>query len=211
LGPANSSQEDQLAQELESAVAVVVGQLRSGPQPRGHGGLHTADALQSIAVARAAAEAIEQATTALAGQARAAGCTWAEIGAALSISRQAAHQRFGERQRDEADGTATALARRARQIFAQVNEGEWDSVSADWHQVMHDANALERVREAWSSVTATAGPLQKVWNCRPARSDGPYRTVDVPLSFKHGPMKGRVVFTEDAKVAGLFVLLPDAP
>ncbi len=181
----------------------MVGQLRAGRQ--------AGRALQSIAAARAAADAIERATTAAVGQARAAGSTWQEIGEVLSISRQAAHQRFGQRHRGAADAADEMLARRARQIFAQVDAGEWDAASADWHQLMHEADALTRVREAWDGITATAGPLQKVWDSRPAHNDGPYRIVDVPLSFHHGPMRGRVVFTHDAEVAGLFLSPPDDP
>jgi hypothetical protein len=34
--------------------------------------------------------------------------------------------------------------------------------------------------------------------------------VDIPMSFEASDMKGRVVFDQDGKVTGLFVLSPDA-
>jgi hypothetical protein len=35
--------------------------------------------------------------------------------------------------------------------------------------------------------------------------------VDIPLSYEAGDMKARVAFGTDEKVAGIFILTPDAP
>jgi hypothetical protein len=42
------------------------------------------------------------------------------------------------------------------------------------------------------------------------RQAGDLTIVDVPLTFEASEMKGRVVFDRKGKVAGLFILKPDA-
>ena len=69
---------------------------------------------------------------------------------------------------------------------------------------------VERLDEAWRQIIATAGALETIGTSSVNRK-GPYRIADVPLIFKHGPMKARVVFNHAEKISGLFVLLPDAP
>ncbi len=166
--------------------------------------------LQALNADRVAADAIEQATRVIVAGARAAGHTWQEIGEVLSISRQAAHQRFGERRPDATTTDDAVILARAREIFEQAGALEWDRVSADWNQAMHDGLGVERLSEAWAQIISTAGPFEAV-RAGVITRRGPYRIVDVPLSFRFGPMKGRVVFTLESEVSGLFVLLPDAP
>jgi hypothetical protein len=43
-----------------------------------------------------------------------------------------------------------------------------------------------------------------------ARQAADLTIVDIPMSFEAGEMKGRVVYDEDGRVTGLFVLRPDA-
>lgn len=190
---------ERLARVLESNLAVVSATLR--------GGVDAAAPLTALLAARTAADGVEQATRELVRQAREAGHTWQELGGLLAISRQAAQQRFGQ---PPADPEHAAFVRRAAEIVAQVNAGEWSKVTADWDEVMHRELGADRLAEQWERIVASAGSLEEIGRGALV-SKGPYRLADVPLVFEHGPMKARVVFRHDAKVSGLFVLLPDAP
>jgi hypothetical protein len=166
--------------------------------------------MSALLAARTVADAIEQATQALVSRAREAGHTWQEIGELLSITRQAAQQRFGERPAGQAEAEHTALARRAAEIVTQLDAGDWDAVISDWDEVMRSEMSLKRLTEAWRQILASAGSLEGIGRASVLRK-GPYRIADVPLVFTHGPMKARITFNHSGEVSGLFVLLPDAP
>jgi hypothetical protein len=163
--------------------------------------------LTALLAARTAADAVEQATRVFVTEARAGGRTWQEIGELLAISRQAAQQRFGA---PAPDGEHAPLARRAVEVVGQIEAADWGRVTVDWDEAMHAELGPERLAEAWSRITASAGELQTIGRATVVRK-GPYRIADVPLVFTHGPMKARVVFSHDERISGLFVLLPDAP
>jgi hypothetical protein len=56
---------------------------------------NSTDALNMLGAVRLVELAANQARRAIVDEARAGGFTWAEIGDALGVSRQAAHERFG--------------------------------------------------------------------------------------------------------------------
>ena len=198
---------DQQIPELRSRVALVLAQnlsvvnsvLRAEPD--------AASPMSALLSARTAAEAIEQATRILVQQARDAGRTWQEIGELLTITRQAAQQRFSQ---SVSETEHAHLAARAGEVVGQVDAAEWEDVTADSDETMRAELGVERLAEAWGKIIASAGPLQTIGQSSVTRR-GPYRIADVPLIFEHGPMKARVVFNHDDKISGLFVLLPDAP
>lgn len=163
--------------------------------------------MTALLSARMAADAIEQATGVLVAEARGAGRTWQEIGELLSITRQAAQQRFTERAADPQDG---ALAARAVEVVRQIEAEAWSKVTADWDEVMQSKLSVEQLAETWQQIVLNTGRLQTVGQSSVTRK-GPFRVVDVPLVFAHGPMKARIAFNHDEKISGLFVLLPDAP
>ena len=171
------------------------------------GAADAAPPLTALLSARMAADAIENATSVLVAEARDAGRTWQEIGELLSMSRQAAQQRFTERAPDPRDAL---LAARASEVVDQMEAEAWSEVTADWDEVMRSELSAEQLAETWQQIMLSAGPLQTVGQSSIVRK-GPFRVVDVPLVFAHGPMKARIVFNHDAKISGLFVLLPDAP
>ncbi len=198
---------DEQAAEARSRVALVLHHNLSAVSAALRGEPEAPSPMSALLSARTAAEAIEQATRLLVAQARASGRTWQEIGELLAISRQAAQQRFSQ---SAGDSEHRHLAARAAEVVAQVDAGAWDEVTADWDDVMRGELGMERLSQAWSAITASAGPLQTIGDSSVARR-GPYRIADVPLIFEHGPMKARVVFNHEDKISGLFVLLPDAP
>jgi hypothetical protein len=191
-----------LALVIERNVAVVIAALRmNGPSEL--------SPMSALLAARTIADASEDATRTFVQQARERGHTWQEIGELLSITRQAAQQRFAERSPGEAEAQHFVLGQRAAQIVAQVSDGDWDAASADWDEVMLAELSRTRLAKAWSQIVASAGPLEEIG--RPAVTrKGPYRIADVPLIFEHGPMKARITFNHSGAVSGLFVLLPDA-
>jgi hypothetical protein len=163
--------------------------------------------MTALLSARMAADAIEQATSVLVAQSRRAGRTWQEIGELLSITRQAAQQRFNE---GTSDPQHAALASRAAEVVSQINAGAWAEVTADWDEVMRTKLSVDQLAETWQQIVLNTGPLQTIGQSSVTQK-GPYRIVDLPLLFMHGPMKARVAFNHDQKISGLFVLLPDAP
>jgi hypothetical protein len=188
-----------LAQILERNAELVAAALRHAPG--------ASPPLTALLAARTTADAVEQATRMFVRRARSAGATWQEIGELLTISRQAAQQRFAE---VAPDAEQVALKDRAVELIGEIDAGRWDRATADWDEPMQAKLGPERLAEAWRTVTASAGELQTIGQAALVRR-GPYRIADVPLLFAHGPMKARVVFAHDGRVSGFFVLLPDAP
>jgi Protein of unknown function (DUF3887) len=197
-----AAQRGSLALALERNAEAVAGRLRSPGE--------SADALEALLCARTLADASEDATRLLVADARAAGRTWQEIGQLLSVSRQAAQQRFRARAGEEQVEGAAALKRRATEIVEQIAAGDLEGASVDWDQTLREKLTHEALAEAWQQVSAGTGGLERIGRPSVTRR-GPYRVADVPLSFEHGPMKARITFNHDATIGGLFILLPDAP
>jgi hypothetical protein len=78
--------------------------------------------LAALRAARTAAAAIKDATQGLVTEARQAGHTWQEIGQLLSISRQAAQQRFTAPRPDDPAHQFAALGRRAAPIVQPLGD-----------------------------------------------------------------------------------------
>lgn len=101
------------------------------------------------------------------------------------------------------------LAQRSMEIIQQIRDRDWDRVTADWNETMRSKLTIEQLAAAWEQVLSNAGALQTIGRPSIVRK-GPFRVADVPLAFEGGPMKARVTFNHDNRVAGLFILLPDA-
>jgi hypothetical protein len=166
-------------------------------------------ALAALVAARTAAEVIEDATRVLAERARADGHTWAEIGALLRTTRQAAQQRYGGEAMETTKPEDAVLAQRATEIVEQLRDGEWEAVTLDWAKVMRDKMSADELAEVWRQLGTSVGALQTAGRPSVVRK-GPFRVADVPLAFEHGPMKARVTFDHDDAVCGLWFLPPDA-
>lgn len=164
--------------------------------------------LTALLAARTVAEVIEDATRLLVDDARAAGHTWTEIGQVLRTTRQAAHQRFSGAA-EPGTSSYAPLERRAGQIVAQMRDGDWSGVVADWDATMRERLTVEGLAGVWRQLAGNTGALEAIGRPSAVRK-GPFVIVDVPLAFEHGPMKARVTFNRDRTVAGLFILLPDA-
>jgi len=146
--------------------------------------------------------------------AREAGGTWQQIGDALGTTRQAAFQRFGRpidpRTGEQMDKTTLDGAEeRAVEIFAELAAAQWQAVHERFDETMAAALGVEKLADTWATVVGTVGGYEQPG---PAfvRRQADYTVVDLPLAFEAGDMTGRVAFRGDGRVAGLFVLNPDA-
>jgi hypothetical protein len=146
--------------------------------------------------------------------ARTAGRTWQELGDVLGVTRQAAFQRFGH---PVDPGTSEPMsgaippdaAPRATQLMIDWTEARFDRVRADFNANMSERMSESGLRDAWAQLAGLVGAYERMGQAS-ARRAGDLTIVDIPMSFEAGEMKGRVVYDEDGKVTGLFVLFPDA-
>jgi Protein of unknown function (DUF3887) len=144
--------------------------------------------------------------------ARSAGRTWQELGDVLGVTRQAAFQRFGhpvETGEPMSAAVVSGAAERATQLMIDWIEGRYDAVTADFNQVMSEKMPAAGLRDAWARLAGLVGRYEQLGEAV-ARPAGDLTIVDIPMSFEASEMKGRVVYDQDGKVTGLFVLHPDA-
>ncbi|WP_299575596.1 hypothetical protein [uncultured Williamsia sp.] len=188
--------DDDLAARLRSAAAViaaVVGGDADAPRP-----------MSAVAATDALQEALDESRRETVARARAAGHTWAEIGALLHISRQAAQQRFGKTSPNADDLAADRIVARTRQIAGQFIDHDFAGIRSDWSQVMLDGIDESALATLWTGLERDGGPVQTLG--KPVVGvRGPYRVVDLPLVLTYGPMWLTVSFAHDDSVAGLWV------
>jgi hypothetical protein len=151
-------------------------------------------------------------------QGRDAGHTWQEIGDLLGVTRQAAFQRFGKpidpRTGEPMDKTVRMpdAAERAIKIAAAVLDGRMDEARGSFNAQVLAAFTDEVRGDALATVTGLVGAFEGFGDSAPfVRRIGDHTVVDIPLRYEAGDMKARVAFDMDEKVAGLFILAPEAP
>jgi Protein of unknown function (DUF3887) len=179
--------------------------------------IHDVDGEPPLGAVRQALVALREAETRLrtcVEVARESGRTWAEIGDVLGTTRQAAFQRFGRpidpRTGEPMDAVLPGAAQAAVALFVALAEGDWAAVRQDFDekvaQALPDAAA---VASTWAMIAGRFGRYEQRMGEPFARQLGDYTVVDVPLQFEIGEQIGRVSFSRDGKVAGLFVLPPE--
>jgi Protein of unknown function (DUF3887) len=174
--------------------------------------------LDLVRRAREVDELAEQVLRLSVQQCRDAGHTWQEIGDLLGVTRQAAFQRFGKpidpRTGAPMDKTVhmTDAGERARAIATDVLEGRMDQARPSFNDEVREKFTDEVRLDALATVTGLVGTFEGFADAEPfVRRVGDYTVVDLPLHYEAGEMKARVTFDHDEKVAGLYILLPDAP
>jgi hypothetical protein len=173
------------------------------------------DPLASVDSARALTRAAEDALRASVDRARAAGHTWQEIGDLLGTSRQAAFQRFG-RPIDPRTGKPMAqtqplpgAADRAIALFVDYVAADYDAVSRDFDDTMRKEVPIDKLAAVHAHVTGMVGAYEGMGEPL-TRVIGDHTVVDIPLRFEAGDMRGRVTYSADGTIAGLWLLRPDA-
>lgn len=151
-------------------------------------------------------------------QSRDAGHTWQQIGDLLGVTRQAAFQRFGKpidpRTGEPMDKTVrmTDAGGRAAAVAADIIEGRLESARPLFTEQVATAFTDEVRGSALATVTALVGEFEGIAAAEPVvRRVGDLTVVDVPLNFEAGDMKARVAFDADERVAGFYILAPEAP
>jgi hypothetical protein len=146
--------------------------------------------------------------------AREAGCTWSEIGDVLGTTRQAAFQRFGRpvdpRTGEPMRALVPGATERAVALLVNLAEGDWDAARHDFGaKIAKSLPDAAAVAATWAALAGRFGRYEHGMGEPFAHQLGDFTVVDVPLRFEVGEQVGRVSFTRDGKVAGLFVLPPE--
>ncbi len=151
-------------------------------------------------------------------QARDAGHTWQELGDLLGVTRQAAFQRFGKpidpRTGEPMDKTVhmTDAGERATKVVTDVLEGRMDEARQSFNAQVLEAFTDEVRGSGLATVVGLVGAFEGFGEGEPfVRRIGDHTVVDIPLRYEAGDMKARVAYDADEKVAGIFILPPEAP
>lgn len=168
--------------------------------------------LDTVSAARELRRAADDALGAAVADARDRGATWAELGAVLGTSRQAAFQRFGQPREPGTDRPLVAVplpgaGDAAIEVLVAFFAGDLARVRRDFTVAMAELDD-DRLLAVGRQVAATVGSLQSLGEPF-ARRVGALTVVDVPVRCEAGELTGRLAFTDTGGVTGLFVL-PDA-
>lgn len=183
---------------------------------------------------RDAQQAIEHAHKQLddaVADARESGSTWAEIGAALGMSRQAAFKRFG-RPKNPTTGAVMAarstdhLPELAEQFFTLVSKGDETGVMGMLHHRVRKELPWSDIIDLWTQVVTELGELEGfsdtfVTTPKGTRPEGGilgkiggkilgYAVAVTTVNFEAGEMMGRVAFDNDDAIVGILILPTDA-
>ena len=198
--------DDAMAVQLKETAAALGDALRHGDEG------HVPAALNTVRLAARMRAVADEALLLCASRARAAGHTWQEIGDALGTSRQAAFQRFGKpvHPRTGAPMTENLLpdaGRLALEVLEAWMSGHDDELTAKFDDTMRAQLPPDKLAQTWPQLTGLVGAYE---NCGDpiVRPFGEHTIVNVPMEFEAGPMTGRIVFDQDGRIAGLFVLRP---
>jgi hypothetical protein len=99
---------------------------------------------------------------------------------------------------------------RARSLFTDWIEGHYDQVVAGFDATMTARLPVDQLTAAWSQIVGMVGSYQRMGEPL-VRRLGDYTVVDIPLTFDGGQMKGRVSYTTEGQVSGLFIVTPETP
>ena len=203
------SEEPTLPTQIEQAAQLLADALRhTDGVPSGLSSVQLAVALRGVA---------DEALAICVRQAREAGHTWQELGDVLHTTRQAAFQRFG-RPGSVATNPGTG-ARMSNDVLPGAGElalaligaffdGQDEQVIADFDETMLAQLPAEKLDDVRLQLLDLVGSYQSAGEPF-VRRIGKHTVVDVPLEFEAGPMKCRVSYDQEGRVAGLFVLNPD--
>jgi hypothetical protein len=198
---------DVLSLMLRTNAELLVDRLKQGPAA-GEGSV-----IAALAAATSLGAVLDDVVVALVRQARSEGDSWAAIGYALQVSRQAAFQRFGSRtgEATEMGGEISADApKRGVQALRQFLDGEFEALRADFDQRMSEGCPVTLLDSVRSSLTGELGQVLEVGDPSVTSRSG-YTVVDIPITYEKGQRKGRVALDPDARIAGFFVLMAEVP
>ncbi len=163
--------------------------------------------------------------------ARERGSTWAEIGTALNMSRQAAFKRFG-RPKDPLTGEVMTrrstdhLPELTEKFFRLVADGEEERAMGMLHHKTRKELPWSSIIEVWSQVVSEYGSLESFDNTFVTTPKGTKPEGGIvgkiggkltgialgvtTINLEAGEMMGRVAFDKDDAVVGILILPTDA-
>lgn len=186
------------------------------------------DGLARVAQAhRAAAEAQRDLHLAV-EEARVAGHSWAAIGHALGVTRQAAFKRFGTPRDPRTGDTMTPAPLRTGELLAaaerlwhRLDAGDYDAVREQMTDEVAAVLTREAVLGTWAQVVAETGNLEQCRDPRVELPDGsPVADGDPVLGVlvahaelvcEAGSWVGRVALDGERRVVGLYVTGLETP
>ncbi|MFI2101668.1 hypothetical protein ACH436_00095 [Isoptericola sp. NPDC019693] len=180
--------------------------------------------MREIRAALQAVQTARQQLDAAVRKARAQGHTWAEIGAEMGMSRQAAFKRFGRptdpRSGEEIRGRGTdEVVALTDRVFALVAAGQHEELAGLMEPRTAEELTPDVVGAAWRSVLAEVGGLDR---CRGTQVELPDGSVvadgeqvlgtvigTTTLVCEAGEVLGRVAFDDASRVVGLLIVPTD--
>jgi len=108
------------------------------------------------------------------------------------------------------DRELEGLGAEGLKVVRQWAAGERGLVVPRFDKAVHERLDAAGLAATWAHVEGLSGNLLTVGRPKVA-ARGKYRVVDIPLAFERGPMKARVSFDSEDRIAGLFLLYPDLP
>jgi hypothetical protein len=108
---------------------------------------------------------------------------------------------------------ADVLRPKAASITDVFARNDWKVVRADFDATMLAAPQASEsgLAAAWQQLVAKVGAYRSRSEPVQIPKPGDVIVLDTPMQFERGPMKSRVSFHPDGKVAGIFILVPEAP
>lgn len=162
--------------------------------------------IAALAATRSLGLIVEDTLRALVAQARAEGHTWAEVGAVLRVTRQAAFQRFGTSPSVDDPGVDTPpLDEAAAKTVTLVDDllaGRWEAVEKDLTTKLSTLLPRELLESTRARVARQWGPPLEMGTAVVTVQDG-LTVVDLPMAFERQDATCRVVYTREGQIAGL--------
>ncbi|WP_338750208.1 hypothetical protein [Janibacter alittae] len=159
-------------------------------------------------------------------EARSQGQTWAAIGQALNMSRQAAFKRFGEvtnpvdgRKIEGVRMSIDQVRRTTEQVFDLISAGEYDKLEQLIHPEVRNELPASLISETWARVLTEVGVKESYVDTHVALPAGERIEEDdqilgtvvgvTTLNCEAGEMMGRVAVDDHQRVVGLLIVTPD--
>lgn len=182
------------------------------------------DSLARLAEARRALDRAQQQVVEGVSTARAAGHSWAEIGAALGVTRQAAFKRFGT-PRDPRTGetmiptmTPPEVAALVERVFRLLDDDDITTLTGLMTPDTAQTLTPQVLRETWARAVAENGRLVEVRDTTVHLPDGSVlhdgeRALGTvvgrcELACEAGSWAGRVAVDLDGRVVGMLIVPP---
>lgn len=159
-------------------------------------------------------------------RAKDSGHTWAEIGQALGMSRQAAFKRFGD-VTSPADGrrltgkpmSIDSIRRMTEQVFDLISTGGYDELEQLIHPDVRHELSTSVIADTWERVLTEVGALQSYTDTHVVFPAGERIDEDdqilgtvvgvTTLNCEAGELMGRVAVDDQLRVVGILIVAPD--